>query len=108
MVTHSLQSTLPPSGEKALARSPAALLFLLLVSVLAAVVFWLIYSKLLLIRGPFISDEGVHALKGVQFADDFQRGDWLGLLLDSYRQVLYPPLHSWLIAIAYLVNGPSV
>lgn len=108
MATHSLQSTMPPAEEKALARSPAALLFLLLVSVLAAVVFWLIYSKLLLIRGPFISDEGVHALKGVQFADDFQRGDWLGLLLDSYRQVLYPPLHSWLIAIAYLVNGPSV
>lgn len=83
-------------------------LLILATSTVAALVFWLIYSNVLVLRGPFLGDEGVHALKGVQFADSLRNGDWLGFLLDSYRQVLYPPLHSWVMAIAYLVAGPSV
>src|SRR6187401_3154492 len=104
----SFQSPLSSSQENAHARPKIAFIFLVLISLIAALVFWLIYTKLLIWRGPFISDEAVHALKALQFADDFQRGDWLGFILDSYRQVLYPPLHSWIMAAAYLVAGPSV
>jgi 4-amino-4-deoxy-L-arabinose transferase-like glycosyltransferase len=75
---------------------------------MAAVVFWLVYSRLLLTRGSFHWDEALHALKAVQIADSLQHGNWLGFLLDSYRQVLYPPIHSWLVAISYLVAGPTV
>jgi 4-amino-4-deoxy-L-arabinose transferase-like glycosyltransferase len=79
-----------------------------LVLIAAVAVYWLVYHNLLLTRGPFHWDEALHALKGVQIAGSLQQGDWLGFLLDSYRQVLYPPVHSWLAAIAYLVAGPSV
>jgi hypothetical protein len=94
--------------ERAAVSSNFVTLLWVLTSGIALIVFWLINTKLLQIRGPFVGDEGVHALKGVQFAYDLKTGDWLGFMLDSYRQVLYPPLHSWVVAIAYLVAGPSI
>lgn len=68
----------------------------------------LIYTQLLPQRGPLRWDEAVHAFKGLVIAHDLATLDGLSFLFDSYRQVLYPPLHSWLVAAAYLVAGPSV
>jgi 4-amino-4-deoxy-L-arabinose transferase-like glycosyltransferase len=58
-------------------------------------------------RGPLGWDEATHALKGLLLAHDLRQGDLLSLLYNSYRQVLYPPIHAWLLALAYLVAGPS-
>lgn len=68
----------------------------------------LIYTQLLPHRGPLRWDEAVHAFKGVVIAHDLATLDGPAFLFDSYRQVLYPPLHSWLVAAAYLAAGPSV
>jgi 4-amino-4-deoxy-L-arabinose transferase-like glycosyltransferase len=59
-------------------------------------------------RGPLRWDESVHAFKGLVMAHDLARGDGLSFLFDSYRQVLYPPLHYWYLAVAYLAAGASV
>ena len=59
-------------------------------------------------RGPMRWDEANHALKALLIAHDLGRGDWLSFAFNSYRQVLYPPLHSWLLAVVYLAVGPSM
>jgi hypothetical protein len=58
-------------------------------------------------RGPFRWDEATHALKGLVIAHDLGHGDLLSFAYNSYRQVLYPPLHSWFLALAFLAFGPS-
>ena len=58
-------------------------------------------------RGPFRWDEATHALKGLVIAHDLRHGDLLSFAYNSYRQVLYPPLHSWFLALAFLAFGPS-
>ena len=32
----------------------------------------------------------------------------MGLLIDSYFQIYWPPLHSWLIGIPFLLMGPDL
>ena len=58
--------------------------------------------------GAFAWDEAAHALRGLIIAHDLEQLDWLGLLYDSYRQVYWPPVHSWLTGIAFLIDGTSV
>ena len=58
-------------------------------------------------RGPFRWDEATHALKGLVIAHDLRHGDLLSFAYNSYRQVLYPPLRSWFLALAFLAFGPS-
>ena len=53
-------------------------------------------------------DEAAHALQGALIAHDVRTGDLLGFLYDTYRQVYWPPLHSWLVGAAFLVAGPSM
>lgn len=50
----------------------------------------------------------MHALLGSLIAHDVREGDLLGLAFDTYSQVYWPPLHSWLLACAFLVTGPSM
>jgi 4-amino-4-deoxy-L-arabinose transferase-like glycosyltransferase len=52
-------------------------------------------------------DQSAHALHGLLIASDARSGDLLAVLLDSYKQVYWPFLHSWLTAIAFLVVGPG-
>ncbi len=82
-------------------------LSLLLLLLLVGLIGWQLYVNHLLLRGAFGWDEAAHALKGALIADDLQQGDWLAFLYDSYRQVLWPPLHSWFLAVAFLLFGPS-
>jgi 4-amino-4-deoxy-L-arabinose transferase-like glycosyltransferase len=69
---------------------------------------WRIYTLMIVPAGPFRWDEAAHALRGLLIADDLQQGSWLGFLIDTYRQVYWPPLHSWLTGLAFLVAGPSM
>jgi 4-amino-4-deoxy-L-arabinose transferase-like glycosyltransferase len=64
--------------------------------------------NLVLLHRPPFWDEAAHALKGALIAHDLREGDLLGFLFDSYRQVYWPPLHSSLVAIAFLLTGPSL
>lgn len=80
------------------------------IAVMCTAVFagWLIYTQLLVGRGPFYWDESLHAMQGVLFAHSIEQGNWLAFLFDSYRQVLYPPLYAWLIGLSFLVMGHSI
>jgi 4-amino-4-deoxy-L-arabinose transferase-like glycosyltransferase len=69
---------------------------------------WRIYTLMILPAGSFRWDEAAHALRGLLIADDLQQGSWLGFLFDTYRQVYWPPLHSWLTGLAFLVAGPGM
>ncbi|NJN81391.1 MAG: hypothetical protein HC802_03325 [Caldilineaceae bacterium] len=79
----------------------------LILVTICLVVATLIARYLLTPRGPFHWDEAAHALKGLLIAHDIRSGDWISFLYDTYRQVLWPPLHSWLTAIAFLIAGPG-
>jgi hypothetical protein len=67
-----------------------------------------IFFTLVLARRHPGWDEAAHALQGALIAHDVRAGDLLGLLFDSYRQVYWPPLHSWLVGAAFLGLGPSM
>lgn len=81
-----------------------AFVFVLCASVTAA---WMVCRHRIPALGPLGWDESIHALYGLIIADDLRRLDWLGLLYDTYRQVYYPPLHSWLSGVVFLFAGPS-
>jgi hypothetical protein len=69
---------------------------------------WQVYQREILPSGPFHWDEAAHSLKGLLIAYDLQSHDWLSFLYDTYRQVYWPPLHSWFLSIAFLVHAPTV
>ena len=83
-------------------------LVFLSVCIVSLLIGLLVYVQLLLPRGPFLWDEAAHGMKGLLIAHDLQTGNLFAFLLDSYRQVLYPPLHSWALSLFFLVLGPSV
>ncbi len=68
---------------------------------------WGILVRLILPSGPFMWDEAAHALKGLVIAEDIGHADWLSLLYDSYRQVYWPPVHSWFLGISFLFAGTT-
>jgi 4-amino-4-deoxy-L-arabinose transferase-like glycosyltransferase len=72
------------------------------------VIGWLIYHHVIVPSGPFEWDEAAHALRGLIIAQDVTQRDWVGFLYDSYRQVYWPPAHSWLTGIAFVSVGASV
>ena len=69
---------------------------------------WCVYHLEILPSGPFHWDEAAHSLKGVLIAHDLQTHDWLSFFYDTYRQVYWPPLHSWLLGVAFLLHHPTV
>ncbi len=68
---------------------------------------WSVYMNRLLPSGGFHWDEATHALHGLLIAQDLHARDWLAFAYDSYRQVYWPPLYSWLTGAAFLVFGPT-
>jgi 4-amino-4-deoxy-L-arabinose transferase-like glycosyltransferase len=74
----------------------------------AAMVGWVIYLRLVLLHRPPGWDEAAHSLHALRIAHDVRTGDALAFLLDSYRQVYWPPLHSWMVGAAFLLAGPSM
>lgn len=70
---------------------------------------WVIFRYTVLPAGPPCNwDETAHAVKGLLIAYDLQQGDWVNFLFDTYRQVYWPPLHSWFTGMAYLAAGQSM
>ena len=68
----------------------------------------LVFVNLVLAHRPPGWDEAAHALQGALIAHDLREGDLLSLLFDTYRQIYWPPLHSWLIGIPFVVTGPNL
>jgi len=66
-----------------------------------------VYHDLILPAGPFSYDEAAHAIRGRLIAWDAGQADWLALLFDTYRQVYWPPIHSWLTGGMFLLRGES-
>jgi hypothetical protein len=79
-----------------------------LIAIAALFTGWRIYTFMIVPAGPFRWDEAAHAIRGLLIAADLQQSSWLGFLFDTYRQVYWPPLHSWLIGLAFTVAGPSM
>lgn len=69
---------------------------------------WLVYHKLVLLDIQPFWDEAAHLLQAALIAHDVGTGDLPGLLLDSYRQVYWPPMHSWLVGGVFLLTGPDI
>ena len=69
---------------------------------------WLVYRKLVLLGIQPFWDEAAHLLQAALIAHDVGAGDLPGLLLDSYRQVYWPPMHSWLVGSVFLLTGPDI
>ncbi|MCS6802562.1 MAG: hypothetical protein RMM58_06645 [Chloroflexota bacterium] len=78
---------------------------LVLLAALAIAAAVLVQS--LLPAGPLLWDEAYHALWGARIAADARAGDVLALLYDSYRQVYWPPLYSWLAGLVIFFAGYS-
>lgn len=77
------------------------------VTALAAVNLALAYQRILPARGPMHWDEASHALQGLVIAGDIGSGDLLAFLFDSYRQVYWPPVFSWISGPIFLLFGAS-
>lgn len=86
-------------------RSALALTLVIVASTAAGC---LVLVELVAAHRPPGWDEAAHALQGALIAHDVRTGDLLGFLFDTYRQVYWPPLHSWLVGAAFLVAGPSM
>jgi hypothetical protein len=79
---------------------------LVLSLVLAAQAAW-IFVLILQERGEFGWDPAQHTLWGLLIYQDIVGGKWISFLIDTYRQVYWPFLQSWLIALSMLSFGPT-
>lgn len=95
------------NGRGSFARG-GALLAPPLVLAVSLVAGWIVF--VLLVRpGPDPDwDESAHALLAALVAHDLRELDLPALLLDTYRQVWWPPLHSLLVGPAFLLAGTSM
>jgi hypothetical protein len=78
------------------------------VALASAAAGWLVYHRLVLLRIPPFWDEAAHMLQGALIAHDVRAGDLPALLLDTYRQIYWPPLHSWVVGGVFLATGPDL
>ncbi len=83
------------------------LLWRLFFCVFALLIGWSIYRYTIRPGTAFGWDEASHSLRALQIANDLRAGDWLAFLFDTYRQVYWPPLHSWMCGIGFILAGPS-
>ncbi|MGH7565759.1 MAG: ArnT family glycosyltransferase [Gemmatimonadota bacterium] len=87
---------------------PRVALALTVVLAASLVAGWLVFVRLVLLGHQPEWDEAAHALQGALIAHDLRALDLMSLLFDSYRQVWWPPMHSWLVGGAFLIAGPSI
>jgi hypothetical protein len=52
-------------------------------------------------------DEALHLLLGELLAADLRHGDLWALAYDIYRMSTWPPVHATMLALVFLVTGPS-
>jgi hypothetical protein len=56
---------------------------------------------------PFSWDAAAYATDGLIIAGDLKAGDMVSFIGDTYRQGWWPFVHSWLLAPAFILFGPS-
>ena len=78
------------------------------VLVLSSIAGWLVFSVFVRPDRDPRWDEAAHALLGALVAHDLRAHDLTGLVLDTYRQVWWPPLHSLGLGFAFLMAGTSM
>jgi len=86
-------------------RSAWALSYILILSLLAGTLVFVLMVRQ--DREPRW-DEASHGLQAVLVAHDIRERDLPALFLDIYRQVYWPPLHSVVVAIGFLLSGTSL
>jgi len=79
-----------------------------LVCALAMTFGWLIDVRVIRANLPVSWDEAAHSLFGLAIAQDLRNGDLLSLAYDTYRQVYWPPMHSWLVGAAFVAFGDGI
>ncbi|MCS7003233.1 MAG: hypothetical protein NZ518_10335, partial [Dehalococcoidia bacterium] len=67
----------------------------------------IILVRVIIPSGTMGWDEGYHALWGARILADLRQGDALAFAYDSYRQVYWPPLHSWWMAFWFAIAGET-
>jgi 4-amino-4-deoxy-L-arabinose transferase-like glycosyltransferase len=80
---------------------------LAVVVALALAVSWVIFERVIRVGDLLGWDEAYHSLWGLLIADDLLHARFVGILVDTNRQVMWPPLHSWYLAVLFVVFGPS-
>jgi len=66
-----------------------------------------IFTRGIRAGGLLGGDEAFHSLWGLLIAGDLLSGRVVSFLVDTNRQVYWPPLHSWYLAALFIVFGPS-
>ena len=80
---------------------------LAVVVALALAVSWAIFQRAIRVGDLLGFDEAYHSLWGLLIADDLRHARFVSMLVDTNRQVYWPPLHSWYLALLFVVFGPS-
>ena len=80
---------------------------LAVVLALALAVSWVIFERVIRVGDLLAWDEAFHSLWGLLIADDLLHARFVSILVDTNRQVYWPPLHSWYLALLFVVFGPS-
>jgi len=80
---------------------------LAVVVALALAVSWAIFQRAIRVGDLLGFDEAYHSLWGLLIADDLLHARFVSILVDTNRQVLWPPLHSWYLALLFVVFRPS-
>lgn len=83
------------------------LLGLIVVIIVGIIVSIWAYYYLVIPRDVFYWDESHHAYFGLLIFDSIKRLDWGTFWFHTARQTLWPPLHSWFLALTFLLSGPS-
>src|SRR5258705_13654001 len=100
-------SVRPTHGRLAHAGAARDAWGLAVVLALALAVSWVIFERVIRVGDLPGWDEACHCLWGLLIADDLVHARFVGILVDTSRQVYWPPLHSWYLALAFIVFGPS-
>lgn len=80
-----------------------------LIIVLAAFILLggIFFVNRVLLGDAFSKEEAQHALYGLSISRDLKTFDWSGFWYDTQRQMFWPFLHSWILAIFFLFFGAS-
>jgi hypothetical protein len=80
---------------------------LLLVLAVFTVLGGLLFINRVVLGDTFAKEEAQHALYGLSLAKDIRALDWHGFWYDTQRQMFWPFLHSWVLAVFFLGFGVS-
>jgi 4-amino-4-deoxy-L-arabinose transferase-like glycosyltransferase len=96
-----------PEPPRTYVRAPRGAWLAILVAACVLQAAW-VAGHVLAAKSAFSWDPSHHSMWGWLVWSDLTTGNWLSFLYDTYRQVYWPPLHSWMLAAAMLAFGPSV